>query len=215
MTPLLKTATTELKAMLTSRGNLRTYHANEELFAAGERADYLPIIIKGKAKMVQFSEAGKEVIIGIFNDGEMFAVPPVIDGRVYPASAYSMTASQILLVHRDEFFDLLRDSHEFTVALLMWLSEMLRQKTGMIQTLAGGSAEQRIAGVLIRLFEAESGPSPIKITLRREDIARMAGLTTETAIRTIRNLAKQGVISIEKGKILIADTVLLRAHWIG
>ena len=126
-----------------------------------------------------------------------------------------MTASQILLVHRTEFFDVLRDSHEFTVAVLMWLSDMLRQKTGLIQTLAGGSAEQRIAGVLIRLFEAEPGPPPIKITLRREDIARMAGMTTETAIRTIRNLAQQGVIRIEKGKILIADTDLLRSHLVG
>ena len=215
MTPLLKTASPELKKMLTSRGNLRTYHPNEELFAAGEPANFLPIIIKGKAKMVQFPEAGKEVIIGIFGEGEMFAVPPVIDGRVYPASAYSMTASQILLVHRTEFFDVLRDSHEFTVAVLMWLSEMLRQKTGLIQTLAGGSAEQRIAGVLIRLFEAEAGPPPIRITLRREDIARMAGMTTETAIRTIRNLAQQGVIRIEKGKILIADTDLLRSHLVG
>jgi len=215
MKPLLKSASPELKKLITSRGNLRTYHPNEELFAAGEPANFLPVIIKGKAKMVQFPEAGKEVIIGIFGEGEMFAVPPVIDGRVYPASAYSMTASQILLVHRNEFFDILRDSHEFTVAVLMWLSDMLRQKTGLIQTLAGGSAEQRIAGVLIRLFEAESGPPPIKITLRREDIARMAGLTTETAIRTIRNLAEQGVISMEKAKILIADTGALRAHWIG
>jgi CRP-like cAMP-binding protein len=215
MTPLLKSASPALREMLTSRGNLRTYSPNEELFGAGEPADFLPIIIKGKAKMVQFPEAGKEVIIGIFGDGEMFAVPPVIDGRVYPASAYSMTQAQILLIHRNEFFDILRDSHEFTVAVLMWLSDMLRQKTGLIQTLAGGSAEQRIAGVLIRLFEAEAGPPPIKITLRREDIARMAGLTTETTIRTIRNLSDQGVISIEKGKILIADTDALRVHLIG
>lgn len=215
MTPLLKSASSELKKTLLSRGNLRTYHRDEELFAAGEPVDYLPIIIKGKAKMVQFPEAGKEVIIAIFGDGEMFAVPPVIDGRVYPASAYSMVRSEILLIHRTEVFNILRDSHEFTVAILMWLSEMLRQKVGQIQTLAGGSADQRIAGVLIRLFEAETGPTPIKITLRREDIARMAGLTTETAIRTIRNLAEQGVISIEKGKILIADTGLLRKHLIG
>ena len=215
MTSLLKSASPELKEMLTSRGNLRTYHPNEELFGAGELANFLPIIIKGKAKMVQFPEAGKEVIIGIFGDGEMFALPPVIDGRVYPAAAYSMSASQILLIHRTEFFDILRDSHEFTLAVLMWLSDMLRQKTGLIQTLAGGSAEQRIAGVLIRLFDAESSPHPIKITLRREDIARMAGLTTETTIRTIRKLALQGAISIEKGKILISDTDALRVHLIG
>jgi CRP/FNR family transcriptional regulator len=212
MTPLLKTASDELKQILTSRANLRTYHSHEELFAAGEAADFLPIIVKGSAKMVQFPNAGKEVIIGIFGEGEMFAVPPVIDGKVYPASAYAMEPSQILLLHRDDFLALLSESHEFTLAVLGWLSEMLRQKTGLIQTLAGGSAEQRIAGVLIRLFDAEGVPPPVKIKLRREDIARMSGLTTETTIRTIRHLADRGDISIERGKIVIDATAPLKRY---
>jgi len=212
MKPLLKTITEGLRQKLDSRANLRTYHSNEELFAAGERADYLPIIAKGKAKMVQYPDAGKEVIIGIFGEGEMFAVPPVIDGMAYPASAYAMEPSEIMLLHRGDFFDLLQESHEFTVAVLEWLSGMLRQKTGLIQTLAGGSAEQRIAGVLIRLFDAEPGPLPIMIKLRREDIARMSGLTTETAIRTVRHMADRGDFKIEKGKILIEDTAALKHY---
>jgi CRP/FNR family transcriptional regulator len=212
MKPLLKTASAALKELLMTRGQLHAYQADEELFAVGEPAGVLPIIVNGKAKMVQFPDAGKEVIIGIFGDGEMFAVPPVIDGRVYPASAYTMEPSQILLIQRRHFFEILRDSHEFTIAVLEWLSDMLRQKTGMIQTLAGGSAEQRIAGVLIRLFDAEPGPPPIKIKLRREDIARMAGLTTETAIRTVRHLSQRGDIRIQKGKIVIDRTDALRRY---
>ena len=205
MTPLLNTVSPELNKVLKDRAKLRTFGQDEELFAAGESADYLPIIVKGMAKMVQFPEPGKEVIIGIFGDGEMFALPPVIDGKQYPASAYAMEPSQILLLHRSDFLDLIRDSHEFTLAVLDWMSEMLRQKTASIQTLAGGSAEQRIAGVLIRLFGSESGPAPIKIKLRREDIGRMAGLTTETTIRTIRRLADSGVIRLEHGKIFIDE----------
>ena len=212
MRPLLKNASSELKEMLVTRGNIRTYQAGEELFAVGERADVLPIIVHGRAKMVQFPDAGKEVIIGIFGDGEMFAVPPVIDGRVYPASAYAMAPSEILLIQRPFFFEILRDSHEFTIAVLEWLSDMLRQKTGMIQTLAGGSAEQRVAGVLIRLFDAEPGPPPITIKLRREDIARMAGLTTETTIRSVRHLSARGDIRIQKGKIVIDRTDALRRY---
>jgi CRP/FNR family transcriptional regulator len=205
MKPLLSAASVELIASLTARGNPRQFAQGEELFAAGESADYLPIIVKGKVKMVQFPEPGKEVIIGIFGDNEMFALPPVVDGKQYPASAYTMAPSEILLLHRSDFYDLLRESHEFTLAVLGWMSEMLRQKTASIQTLAGGSAEQRIAGVLIRLFGAEPGPPPIKIKLRREDIGRMAGLTTETTIRMIRRLADTGAIRVERGKIFIDE----------
>jgi CRP-like cAMP-binding protein len=120
-----------------------------------------------------------------------------------------------MLLHRSDFFALLSESHEFTVAVLEWLSDMLRQKTGVIQTLAGGSAEQRIAGVLVRLFESDPGPPPVKIKLRREDMARMAGLTTETAIRAIRKLAGRGDIRLEKGKIVIDSTDALRRYLSG
>ncbi|MBX3282223.1 MAG: Crp/Fnr family transcriptional regulator [Acidobacteria bacterium] len=210
--PILATASDELKASLTSHANARHYFPNEELFAVGERADYLPIIESGRVKMVQFPEPGKEVIIGIFGAGEMFAIPPVVDGDVYPASAYAIEESEILLLHRDDVFQLLAKSPEFTLALLNWMSSMLRQKTALIKTLAGGSAEQRIAGVLVRLFSASSDEPPIKIKLRREDIARMAGLTTETTIRTIRHLAAVGDIRIVRGKILIDSLDGLASH---
>lgn len=210
--PLLASASEELKKALTAYGHLRTYYPNEELVAAGEKADHLPIIVKGRVKMVQFPAPGKEVIIGIFGAGEMFAVPPVVDGDVYPASAYAIEESDILLLHRDDVFKLLAESPEFTLALLNWMSSMLRQKTALIKTLAGGSAEQRIAGVLIRLFSASPDEPPYRIKLRREDIARMAGLTTETTIRTIRHLAQIGDIRIVRGKILIDSIDGLASH---
>ncbi len=162
--------------------------------------------------MVQFPEAGKEVIIGLFGDGEMFAVPPVIDGKLYPASAYAVSDSEVLLLHRTEFRRLLSESEEFMFAVLEWMAEMLRQKTSIIQTLAGGTAEQRISGVLIRLAGDEGQEWPIKIKLRREDIAKMAGVTTETAIRTIRKLAEKGELRIERGKIFIDDMRSLIKH---
>lgn len=215
MKPLLKTASPELKELLLRRGRLHRYEEGEQLFAAGDPAGVLPIIVSGRAKMVQFPDAGKEVIIGIFGEGEMFAVPPVIDDRVYPASAYTMEASQILLIPRRDFFEILRDSHEFTIAVLEWLSDMLRQKTSLIQTLAGGSAEQRIAGILVRLLEYDGGAPPVKIKLRREDIAHMAGLTTETTIRAVRRLAEHGDVTIERGKIVITDPSLLKRYLTG
>jgi CRP-like cAMP-binding protein len=215
MKPLLNAASDELVNALKERARGQHYGPDEELFAAGESADYLPIIGKGKVKKEQFPEPGKEVIIGIFNDSEMFALPPVIDKKQYPASAYTMASSEILLLNRSDFFNLLHESHEFTSAVLEWMSDMLRQKTALIQTLAGGSAEQRIAGVLIRLFGAEAGPPPIKIKLRREDIGRMAGLTTETTIRTIRRLADTGAIRVEHGKIFIDEVGSLARYLAG
>ncbi|MEZ5307858.1 MAG: helix-turn-helix domain-containing protein [Pyrinomonadaceae bacterium] len=76
--------------------------------------------------------------------------------------------------------------------------------------LANASTEERLSGILLWLSEKEEGEVPVTIQLRREDIAQIAGLTTETTIRSIRRLADREIVKIEKGKIVIYDTEALR-----
>lgn len=203
MEPLLRSISPKLAAELEKRANTRSFAAGEEIFEQGEDAAFLPIVISGRVKMLHFLEPGKEVIIGIFVDGEMFAVPPVFDGKTYPSTAVAMESSRLLLLGREEFLELIRISDEFAFAVIGWMCGMLREKTSTIQTLATASPEQRVGNILLKLAAREETKGPVKITLRRQDIAEMAGLTTETTIRVIRNLAAKGMIEIVHGKVLV------------
>ena len=83
---------------------------------------------------------------------------------------------------------------------------MLRDKTATIHNLATASPDTRVATILLKLSVKEPGDKPVRIKLRRQDIARMAGLTTETTIRAVRRLADDGVVKIDHGKIIVDDT---------
>lgn len=211
MKPLLEIGSLELIESLKKAGRTKTFKEGVEIFAEGEQADFLPIIVSGKVKMIHFLEAGKEVIIGIFGAGEMFAVPPVFDGEPYPATAITMENSKILLLYRKDFLRLLEESSEFSFIVISWMCEMLREKTAAIQNLATASPEHRAGNVIVRLSKNETvEDAPFTITVRRQDIAEMAGLTTETTIRAIRRLADKNLIRIERGKIIIDDIEPLR-----
>ena len=177
MKPLLGNISQELTATLTKRSRKREFAPDEEIFAEGDDAVFLPIVVSGRTKMVHFQESGKEVIIGIFGAGEMFAVPPVIDGKKYPAAALAMEKTNLLLLGRPEFLQLIKESSEFAFAIIEWMSAMLRDKTATIQNLATASPEHRVGNVLLKVVKGEPR-FPIRISLRREDIANMAGLTT-------------------------------------
>lgn len=202
----------ELVKILKKKGRTRKFSVNEEIFAEGDSADFLPFVLDGKVKMVRFPDVGKEVIISVFGPGEMFAVPPVFDGGPYPATVIAMEETELLLLNREDFLQLLRDSHQFSFAVIGWMCEMLREKTSAIKNLATASPEHRVGNVLLRLAEkrgdGESGP--VKIQLRRQDIAEMAGLTTETTIRAARRLAEKNLIKITRGKITLETTGDLR-----
>lgn len=200
----------ELKTALESAGRRHAYGEGQEVFSEGSAAEFLPIVMSGSVKMIRSPVVGKEVIIGIFREGEMFAVPPVFDGGPYPASAFAIDDTVLLEIRRDVYLKLLNDWPEFAMATIAWMAEMLREKTSMIRNLAIASPEHRIVNVLIKLAEAQDATGPVKIPVRRQDIAEMASLTTETTIRAIRRLADQELLTIVHGKIFIDDVEALR-----
>lgn len=202
MNPLLENISSGLVEKLESMGHKRSYGEGQEIFARGDKADFLPIVLCGAVKMIRNPEVGKEVIIGIFRAGEMFAVPPVFDGEPYPSTAIAVEKTELLQISRNDFLDILRDSPEFAFQLIGWTCEMLREKTSMIRTLATASPEHRVGRVLIKLAE-DAATLPFRVPVRRQDIAEMASLTTETTIRVIRRFAEQELLRIEHGKIFI------------
>ena len=212
MKPLLQHIGKDLSDALKRRGRVRSFAAGETIFDEGGKALVLPIVLRGKVKMTHFLESGKEVIIGVFEAGETFAVPPVVDGKRYPASAVAMEQSELLLIKRSDFLELLTESSEFSLWIIGWLCAMVREKTATIQNLSIASPEHRIGNVLLKLADRDAPSGPIRIALRREDIAKMAGLTTETTIRVIRRLAEKRFIRIDHGKIVLDDVEPLRAH---
>jgi CRP/FNR family transcriptional regulator len=208
--PLLQTVSKEFSEKLHKLGRSKIFLSDREIFAEGEKAEFLPIVIRGKIKMVRYPEAGKEVIIGFFQDGEMFAVPPAFDGGNYPATAIAMEKTKLLILFRQDFLKLLRESSEFSFAVIEWMCGMLREKTATINNLVTSSPEQRVANVLLRLMEKENTSFPVKISLRRQDIAEMAGLTTETTIRAVKRLSERNLLTIIHGKIILENPQVLR-----
>ncbi|QQS34319.1 MAG: Crp/Fnr family transcriptional regulator [Acidobacteriota bacterium] len=210
MRQLLDNISPELSSRLIETGHKHSYHIDQRIFAEGEAADFLPIVISGAVKMIRSLEPGKEVIIGIFRAGEMFAVPPVFDGAPYPSTAVAIEETILLNIGRRDFIQLLKESSEFALAVIAWTCEMLREKSAIIHNLATASPEHRVGNVLIKLTEAQEPAFPLKISVRRQDIAEMASLTTETTIRVVRRFADLGYLRIVHGKILIDDVAPLR-----
>jgi CRP-like cAMP-binding protein len=203
MLPILQNNSPELNRKLLQRCVKKKFSVNQQIFAENDPADFLPIVLEGKIKMVRFPDIGKEIIIGVFQAGEIFAIPPALDGKRFPATAVAMEDSQLLFLPRSDFLSLMKESGEFSEFVMTRMCGLLRDRTETVQILATPSSEQRVASVLLRLVNENSGDQPAKITLRRQDIAEMSGLTIETTIRSIRSLAQKGCVEIIRGKIII------------
>jgi CRP-like cAMP-binding protein len=208
MKPIFEIASPELLEKLLKTGHIKTFEDTEIVFGEGEKAEFLPIVLNGKVKMVRYPELGKEFIIGFFGNGEMFAIPPAMDGKNYPATCVTVEKTKLLILPRHAFLKLMQESSEFSELVMEKMCGLLRETAETINNLAGSSPEQRIGNVLLRLAKNK----PAKITLRRQDIADMSGLTTETTIRTVKKLEEKDLLKIVKGKIILDQPERLRDY---
>lgn len=195
----------EICRKLEKSGIKKTYGENEQIFAEGEKADFLPIICTGTVKMVRFPEPGKELILGFFSDGEVFAIAPALDGKNFPATAIAIGKTRLLILPRLVFLELMKESAEFATMLTSRMCGLLRDRTSTVQILAMSSADHRVANVLIKLADGCNANCPLQIPFRRQEIAEMSGLTIETAIRSVRKLEKRGYLKIVNRKIVLED----------
>lgn len=200
----------ELTEDLFAIGSKRSFGSGKHIFFEGDRATFLPIILSGNIKMVRYPEAGKEIIIGMFKAGEIFAIPPAMDGKRFPATAVAIEESELLMIPRDDFLALMGASTEFSSLVMNRMCGILRERAETVQIMATPSAEHRIATVILRLIGEMKGGEVKKITHRRQDIAEMAGLSLETTIRIIRKLSEKGCLKIVGGRILVETTDHLR-----
>jgi len=196
-----------LQQKLLKAGRLITYAKDETIFEEKAPPQFFPILLSGRLKIVKYLVNGKETIINIFAANDVLLIPPLIDNKPFPATGIALEHTEILKIDREHFLKFLHDEPNFSMAIISELCGLLREKNTVIKELATQSPEHRVIVNLLRISKKlEISPGkPLVIPLKRRDMADMSGLTTETTIRVIRQLAQKQLLRIEKGKILIDD----------
>lgn len=176
---------------------------DELIFLEGSHCCFYYQVVEGRIRWVNIDDDGKEFIQGIMEKDECFGELPLFDDLPYAATAIADEASVILRLSKSSFLQLLKDNSEINMHFSKLLATRLRFKFLMISELASHGPVERIAR-LMHYFK-QNGKYTCKnckkVNLTRQQIANMTGLRVETVIRAIRQLAEQGVLSIERGKV--------------
>lgn len=184
----------------------RNFKLDEFVFWEGDASNYFYIVVEGRIKIAKYSSSGKEFIIAFFGPGEMFGEVAVFEDKPYPASAQAVADTKVLVIKKDDFLSFLATRPQVALEIINVLGGRLRDAQSRLKDLAGERVEQRIAMTLLML-SAKLGPT---LPFTRQEIANMAGTTTETAIRVTSQLKERGIIRSVRGKIIILDETKLR-----
>ena len=184
----------------------RGFMPGEFVFWDGDAPDWFYMVAEGRIKVLKHSSAGKEFIIAFFGPGEMFGEVAVFENKPYPASAQAVAETKVLGIKREAFLSFLAHRPEVSLRIINVLGGRLRDAQSRLRDIAGERVEQRLASTLLML-SSKLGPT---LPFTRQEIADMAGTTTETAIRVMSRLKDGGIIRSVRGKTIIVDETKLR-----
>lgn len=174
-----------------------------------ENANTLFVIVNGKVKISRISDEGKEVILTILNESDFFGEMGLLDGMSRSATVTAMEDTELFLIQRNEFLELLHSYPEVAIALLQELTQRLRGADMKIKSLSLKDAEGKVATVILQIAndagKIKQGTVEIEKLPYQHDLANMAGTSRETISRTLHTFAKKGLIELDGSKLRIMD----------
>ena len=185
------------------------FEAGELIYAAGDEAKRLYVVLVGKVKLVRHTLAGQDVVLDLHGPGDFFGTLSILGDNEYPDTAYAQTGCCVISIEATDFLAIMQRYPPVALAVLEIVQQRLRAAQDLIRQLSAEPVESRIAAALLRLADrmgqVERDRILIQAPLSRQDLADMVGTTLETASRVISQFRKAGLIESGRQWIAIRD----------
>lgn len=167
---------------------LSYYRANEVIYAEGDAAGPLYLVVTGAVRIVRLTPDGRRQISAFHFAGEVFGFEAGAEHQDY-AESVDGTGVQVLRPQSASGFG--------NCALALALKSLERANRHLV-LLGRLSATERMASFLIDLTDRQGADGFVGLPMQRNDIADHLGLTFETVSRVLRTLKDKHLIRLAR-----------------
>ena len=193
--------------------NVRGLAKGEYLFREGEPAEGFYVVQSGVINVHRLTPDGREQVICLFRANESLAEATLVTVDAYPANAVATESSQVVVVRRREFRELIFQKPELALRMLSSMSLHLKHLVQLLQDLKGRQIEARLADWMLRQSPGAAAgcPAVIELPVSKKVLAGQLGVTGETLSRTLAIFRDEGTIVVNGKRITVCAADRLRA----
>lgn len=185
----------------------RTAERGEIILLEGEPAEALFFVVSGAVMVFKTSAGGKEQILNIVRPGESFNDVPIFDDGPNLASAQAMGPVVLYGLRKSELKAILHNHPQVALNIIKVLAGQVRQLVSLVEDLSFRHVVGRVAKILLEHAGDGTGPRP---RLTQQEMAAMAGTVREVVGRSLKSLEEEGVIRLDRHRIVITDKRALK-----
>ncbi|WCK55829.1 Crp/Fnr family transcriptional regulator [Aneurinibacillus sp. Ricciae_BoGa-3] len=185
----------------------KTIKKREILFNEGEPCSAIFLIQTGRIKVYKTTWDGRDQIVNLLSDGEMFPHVGMFGGSPYPATAEAMEDCRLYSINVEELTRMLLSNPELGIRMLRVFEDKIRTLQSRLSDVLSKDMTDKIMNTLTSLASTNGIDNPegcrIDMELTQQDVANLVGTTRETASRVISQLKKEGKIEFDSRHIII------------
>lgn len=195
----------ELKNFFDDNGTLESFEKGEEIFREGVRSNTIYLLLKGVVKCYKMDEDGKELITALYRADDFLGFTSFVDNIPYQETATTVEDTEVAGISKSELKDILQKNQNISLELMELLNENITDIKEQLLQMAYSSVQKKTAQTLLQFSEILNKKPDEPIRISRSDLASVAGIATESLIRTLSGFKKEGLIEIEGRNIRILE----------
>lgn len=200
----------DLKNFFDDNGKPFKYKKGKIIYNEGDHANFVYLVVKGAVKCHKLDAQGKELATGLYKEDDLFGYTSFTHNLPHKETAVTIKKTELVGLSILQLSKILNDNHKVAIALIDLLTDDLSNIKEQLLQMAYGSVAKRTAYTIIQFAEKINRKPQDPIKISRTDLASVAGIATETFIRTLTHFKKEGFIKSEGRNIVVTDLRALK-----
>lgn len=205
----------DVRGELLELGIEREYARNQPIIRHGEYIDRAVLLLRGIAKVVTSSEDGRIALLGVARAGDLADELAALYRIESPANVVACCAATVRVIDAVAFREFLRRRPDAHLAVTQMVTDRLREANRRRADYVM-PVPCRLARVLVELADTighrnTDGRYELPDCLTQAELGSMAGMARRTVEEQLRDLQRQGVVTLAYRRMTINDMPRLYA----
>jgi CRP/FNR family transcriptional regulator len=181
---------------------LRAYDAGETIVVDQNPCQAAYFVSEGQVRLYRVSPAGRVQVLALLGPGNAFNLVPLFTpSGTNNTTAQALTAVTAYAVAGDDLRWLVSESAELALVIVREFAVQLDRLIDLVEDLSLRSVRGRLARFLLENAEREG----VAQRWTQEDIAAHLGTVRDMVGRTLRAFADEGLVRMQRQRIVLLD----------
>jgi CRP-like cAMP-binding protein len=179
------------------------FRKEDNLTKQGAFTSYVLFIISGWAIQYLEGDPNRSFNLRIIRPGEFVGLSAIFNKNIFSYSSIALTDCRAILVDKNAIARLIRENGNFGFSIMKRYTELNGDLYSTLQKILYRQMNGRMAETLLYIDTFRTENPEIFQLLSRKDIADFAGVSTENAIKLLKNFEKEGLIRLNEKDIFL------------